>query len=125
MSNDNCCATGATWKIYKGSEAARTTAITLDGLPFDMTAATVTAQLKDRRTSGTVSNGPVVSCSDVAPSDYSRGVVYVHFDATDTAAIQAGDRAQQLEIKIVTSPVAIDYIVFADVSVYVFETVQG
>ncbi len=125
MTNCDCCATGATWKIYKGSEAARATVITLDGLPFDMTGATITAQLKDRRTAGTVSNGPVINCADVEPSDYSRGIVYVHFDATDTALIQAGDRAQQLEIKIVTSPVAVDYIVFADVSVYVFETVQG
>jgi len=118
-----CCNTNEVWNIYKGAEAARTIAVTLDGLPFDFSSGTVTAQLKDRRNAGTVANGPVINCQDVAPADFSAGVIYVSFLSADTAALQAGERANQLEIKIT---IATDsYITFADVDVYVFETVQG
>jgi hypothetical protein len=95
----------------------------LDGLPFDFSAGTVTAQLKDRRNAGTVANGPVINCQDVTPADFSAGVIYVSLLSADTSQLTPGDRANQLEIKI---QIATDsYITFAEVDVYVFETVQG
>ena len=120
----DCCTSAPRWEILKGSEAARTVAITVDGLPFDFSAATsVTAQLKDRRSAGTDANGPVINCIDVPPSDFANGVVYVSLLSADTSQLNAGDRANQLEIKI---EIATDtFITFANVDVYVYETVQG
>jgi hypothetical protein len=120
----DCCITSPRWEILKGSEASRTVAVTVDGLPFDISAATsVTAQLKDKRTAGTVANGPVITCVDVAPADFSNGVVYVSLLSADTSQLTPGDRANQLEIKI---DIATDsFITFANVDVYVYETVQG
>lgn len=89
-------------KLYAGQDWSRTIPLTIDGLPYVITGATVTAQFvrKSSPTSYTT-NGAAQSCADSGNSNYAAGIVEVIYADTVTTGLTGGDYI--LEILVVES----------------------
>jgi hypothetical protein len=108
--------------LYVGQDWVRLVPLKADGVPFDITSATVTAQLVSVNKTSATTNGSAISCADSGGADFSAGLVRVVFADTDTTGLTGGD--WQLEIKVVESGTAIK-IFHASPSIKVIPTGQG
>ena len=89
-------------RLYAGQDWSRTVPLKVDGLPYAITGATVTAQFVQANSETSVAtNGAAQSCADSGNSNYAAGIVEVIFADTVTTALTGG--VWTLEIKVVES----------------------
>ena len=84
--------------LYIGQTWKRIVPLRVDGQPYDMTGASVTAQFT--RISGTyaTNNGPEVTCSSGGSSDYACGVVEVEVAESETSQLAAGNWTLEIRV---------------------------
>lgn len=87
--------------MYVGQDWARTVPLKVDGLPYAITGATVTAQLVSKTNTTATTNGAAQSCADSGNSNYAAGIVEVIYADTVTTALTGG--LWTLEILVVES----------------------
>lgn len=88
--------------LYAGQDWTRTVPLRVDGLPYVITGATVTAQFVQKNSETSVStNGAAQSCADSGNSNYAAGIVEVIYADTVTTSLTGG--VWTLEIKVVES----------------------
>lgn len=91
----------ANTQIIKGADRSLTVVCKADGVPVDLTNATVTASLRDRNSTSTA-NGATVTCSSGASgARFAAGVVVATWTDVQTAAMEVGDFF--LEVNVVAS----------------------
>lgn len=87
--------------LYVGQDWSRVVPLKVDGLPYNCTGATVTAQLVSISRTSATTNGAAQSCTDTGEADFSAGKIAVNFVDTVTTALTGGEWI--LEILVVES----------------------
>jgi hypothetical protein len=87
--------------LYVGQDWVRTVPLKVDGLPYNIAGATVTAQLVSVSRTSATTNGAAQSCTDSGGANFAAGVVEVIYVDTVTTALTGGTWA--LEILVVES----------------------
>ena len=87
--------------LYVGQDWRRTVPLKIDGLPYDCSSGTVTAQFVSVSRTSATTNGAAQSCADTGNADFSAGMIDVIFADTVTTGLTGGEWI--LEILVVES----------------------